>query len=180
MFITLIQEITHYAIQVFSGKFQCWKLSLDLVIEHNTYLSKFPSNPKNSIFIFFSLTLSEHFSALAVKSGTIFQYGRRQSVNTNVAAMEWFRGYFQSMNGGDRKWELVRGMWLVLLALQRKHGARCWEYRKKRSFSRNQLLLQFTTKTALVCVFGNVQGNKSLRSRSPADLSSMCLEECLY
>lgn len=29
---------------------------------------------------------------------------------------------FQSMNGGDRKWEIGRGMWLVSLALQRQHG----------------------------------------------------------
>lgn len=147
--ITLLKETTHYAMQVFSGRFYHRKLSLALVVEikHNMYLSKFHSNHLNSIFWFLLLILSEHFWALGVKYGTIFQYGRRQSVNTNVGAMEWFRGYFQSMNGGDRKWEIVRGMWLVSLALQRQHGT--LEQNGICSLGRNKLLLQFTINTQL-------------------------------
>lgn len=121
---SLLQESTHYAIQVTSGRFPHRKLYLALVIEikHNMYLSKFPLNCLKSIFWFLLLILSEHFWALGVNYGTIFQYGRRQSINTNVGAMAWFRGYFRSMNGRDRKWEIVRGMWLVTPALQRQHG----------------------------------------------------------
>ena len=85
-----LQETTHHAIQVFSGRFQHRKLSLVHVVEmkHNMYLSKFPSNHLNSVFWFFLLILSEHFWALGVKHGSIFQYGRRQSVNTSVGAMK--------------------------------------------------------------------------------------------
>lgn len=102
-------KTTHYAIQVFSGRFQRRKLSLALVVEikHNMYLSKFPSNPLNSIFWFLLLILSEHIWALGVKYGTIFQYGRRQSVNTNAGAMEWFQRLFLAYEW--RRWEVRNG-----------------------------------------------------------------------
>lgn len=94
----------------------CWK------IKKNTQHVRVPSDLINSTLWFLLLIASEHVWALGVKHATIFQYGRRQIVNISAGSMEWFRGYFQSMDGSDRKWEVVRGMWLVSLALKWQHG----------------------------------------------------------
>lgn len=106
-------------------------------------LSEFSPNLRNGTFWFLVLILSEHFWAFGVKHGTIFQHGRRRSVNTNAGAMEWFRGYFQSMNGRDRKWEIVRGMRLVGACTSKA----IWQHRGNMEYvmlCRNRLLLQFT------------------------------------
>lgn len=82
--------------------------------------------------------------------------------------MKWIRGYFQAVNGGGRKWEMLWGMWLVYFKGTKKR----WGWMEVSVETNHFFFFLFFSKTHKRRAFRLflAVSRKPFRNEAPADL----------